>query len=258
MHCWYGSPCRYFHLLKFLQPPFPEGTCAQRTVRERLCVACAAAAAGWLLPCKKGQFAADYNLGQGQAGGPRPRLCCVEHRLWRSWCGTLGAGAGEGRGQRCGSGGPACMRLGTYTCPLRVKLAGRSGLAWVSLEKRVLGCRSPLAQQDTMATVPSALTVGRWAVLVSGAPGALLGTAWQAWNPVPRRWSLTHGNNLFLLIYFLVSIFMYLSMGALHGRSDATFQDGDRPSVHDVLSIRLTACDFPPNLTDLGRPGEQN
>lgn len=161
MYCWYGSLCRYFYFLKFLQFLFFEGICVQRIVREWFCVACVVVVVGWFFFCKKGQFVVDYNLGRGQVGGFRLRFCCVEYRFWRSWCGILGVGVGEGRGQRCGSGGFACVRLGTYTCFLRVRLVGRSGVVWVSLEKRVFGCRSFLVQQDIMVIVFFVFIVGR-------------------------------------------------------------------------------------------------
>lgn len=52
--------------------------CAKGTVREGLYECVAAAIAGLHLLCKKGLFPTSHDLGQGQAVGAGPWLCCVE------------------------------------------------------------------------------------------------------------------------------------------------------------------------------------
>lgn len=136
--------------------------------------------AGLLRPCKKRQFPTGYDLGQGPATSSGPQLCCAETIDFGEtgaalWVQELGTGEGECCGNR------------EYVCTgARIRVLwgsgfpGHSGTAWFSLKKRLLSCRSPLVQRDGTAALPSALTLGRWAVLLNGAPGTLLGTVWQA------------------------------------------------------------------------------
>ena len=76
-----------------------------------------------------------------------------EAETLESWLWHLGAGGGDRRGVLW-SRGAACVHLGTYTRPQRVRLASGSA-AWFSL-MQPLSCRCPLVQQDGSAALPSA------------------------------------------------------------------------------------------------------
>lgn len=80
--------------------------------------------AGSLFPRKEGRFPTGYDLGQGRAASPGPRLRCVESTDLGELGVALGAQElGTREGERRGSRGSVCVRSGTYTCPLRVRTA---------------------------------------------------------------------------------------------------------------------------------------
>lgn len=77
-----------------------------------------------------------------------------EAETLESWLWHLGAGGEDRRRGVLWSRGAACVHLGTYTRPQRVRLASGSA-AWFSL-MQPLSCRCPLVQQEGSAALPSA------------------------------------------------------------------------------------------------------
>lgn len=112
MHCWYT--CADISPLDILPPALPEEHVLGEMSEEAVCEACRLLATS---PphCKKGWFPTDYDLGQGQAAGPGPRLCCAGSRDFGELAVTFGAGGGDGRRGVLWSRGAACVHLGTYT-----------------------------------------------------------------------------------------------------------------------------------------------
>lgn len=148
--------CRYFPLLTFCHLHSRRNTCWGKCPRRAVCECMQ-----WLLAtspphCKKGWFPTDYDLGQGQAAGPGPRLCCAGSRDFGELAVTFGCRRWRREKGSVVEQRSFCVRLGTYTLLRGSSLPGRSGsTAWFSL-MQPLSCRCPLVQQDGSAALPSA------------------------------------------------------------------------------------------------------
>lgn len=236
--------------------------CPGNCQRKAMCECVWQPLAGLLLPCKKGRFPSDSDLGQRQAAGPGPRLCCAESRDFgapgvafgcRSWGREEGSAVAAEESCLCAlrhvhvsSEGQACQGA----------VAQHPGLVWSGHSAADALWSSRMGQLPCL--LPRALTLGRRAVLLNGAPGMPLGTARQILcGSTALRWPSTHSwTNSCLFIDRYIYIFMNGNSSGMLWRH----LPGWWPSICDVLGriVRLTACDFSPNLTDLGRPGEQN
>lgn len=88
--CTVGTPVQVFPPLTFSHLHSQRNTCWEKRPRRAVCEC-----VRWLLAaspphCKKGWFPTDYDLGQGQAAGPGPRLCCAGSRDFGELAVTFG------------------------------------------------------------------------------------------------------------------------------------------------------------------------
>ena len=144
--------CRYFLLLTFCHLHFWKNTCWGKCPRRAVCV-CGGCWLPYLLTARGDGFQPVMIWARVRQPVLAHSSARQEAETLESWLWHLGAGGGDRRGVLW-SRGAACVHLGTYTRPQRVRLASGSA-AWFGL-MQPLSCRCPLVQQDGSAALPSA------------------------------------------------------------------------------------------------------
>ena len=238
MHCWYTcagiSPSWHFAIC------IPGGTRAGRNVRGGLCVSvCGGCWLPHLLTARRDGFQPIMSWARVRQLVLAHGSAVQEAETLEDWLWHLGVGGGDGRRSVVEQRSCLCALRHVYASSegqaCQGAVAPQPGLVWCSRSAVDALWSSRMGWLPCL--LPSALTLGRWAVLLNGVPGTPLGTAWQAQcGSCAQRWPFTHSWNNF---YLFIDRYIYIFMNGNSSGMPWCHPPGWWPSICDVLG-RIT------------------